>query len=615
MIKKFLISLAIGASFCTNVLAQQKSPENKKMDWFEDAKLGIFVHWGIYSVDGISESWAFFNNYINHTNYMKQLNGFTAANYNAQEWVNLIEQSGAKYTVITSKHHDGVSLWDSKATQAITTKTHSAAKKDVLTPFMQALEKTSLKKGIYFSLPDWSHPLYDINAKTKKRYAIEKEPQRWDSFVTYYQQQLKELSTQFKPDLLWFDGDWEHTDTAWRSQETQRLLQSYNPNIIINSRLNHYGDYETPEQGVPVLRPKSKYWELCYTMNDSWGFQHFDKHYKTPNMIIRTLADCISMGGNLLLDIGPQEDGSIPAPQREILKALGTWTAKHAQAVYGTRAGIPFSNFQGKSALSKDHKTLFLYLEEQKESVELAGLKSKIKDITVVGAPRAKLSYKNIGYEKIQIDLAKASFDPNVTVIAVTLEEPIQYNKNVKPTAEKLENVLNANAADTQIHLRNLVANLHAGSNLLVNSGLTSDGLNLKSPLANAKNTTIKEWISKHAEALDATTAGLPDGHYTGHSALSADRQTLYLFVEGQPTGDLALKGLKNNIARIRIVGEGSMLQHQLFNKLYWSPIPGIAYINLPKERLDKHMTVVAVLLDKPLELYREDVGAIESNL
>ena len=156
---------------------------------------------------------------------------------------------------------------------------------------------------------------------------------------------------------------------------------------------------------------------------------------------------------------------------------------------------------------------------------------------------------------------------------------------------------------------------LHNGLNIFNNSGLTSDGSDMKIKKTAKTNPETLQWISKNAEALFETEKGLQDGHFSGNTALSKDKQTLYVFVEGTPTGPIALKGIKNNIARIRIVGEGSIISHKVYNKLYWSQIPGIIYIDVPKERLDKDMTVIAVLLDKPIELYREKVGAIENNL
>src|SRR5699024_4430349 len=323
-------------------------------------------------------------------------------------------KSGAQYSVITSRHHDGVSLWDSKAEKAITTKKDAAAQRDVLTPFIQALQKTELKTGIYYSLPDWSHPYYDIKTRSQKRYEIEEDPKRWDSFVTYYQTQLEEISQQFKPDLLWFDGDWEHSSEEWKTGETQDLLTRYNPNIIINSRLDGKGDYDTPEQGIPVVTPESDNWELCYTMNDSWGYQPFDRKYKSPNMIIRTLADVISMGGNLLLDIGPKEDGSIPEEQVEILENLGRWTSKHAEAIYKTKAGLPFENYQGKSALSKDDRKLFLYLEETKDFSKIYGLATTIKSAKIIGNDRGKVRINQSKNGNVLLEYENVDFDDDV---------------------------------------------------------------------------------------------------------------------------------------------------------------------------------------------------------
>lgn len=595
-----------------NINGQKTSFDQQKMEWFQDAKLGIFIHWGIYSVDGISESWSFFNNYINHDNYMKQLNGFTASQYQPENWVQLIKNSGAKYAVITTKHHDGVSLWNTKEEKAISITKNSVAKKDVLTPFISELKKSGLKTGLYFSLPDWSHPYYDVNTRTKKRYEIKNDNARWQKFVSYYQGQLNELSSQYKPDLLWFDGDWEHTSEEWQAPKTLENLRKFNPNIIINSRLNTHGDYETPEQGIPVVNPQSEYWELCYTMNDSWGYQPFDDNYKTPNMIVRTLADVISMGGNLLLDIGPKSDGTIPTKQVEILQNLARWTSKNKEAIYGTRRGLPFENYKGKSSFSKDGKKLFLYLEEAKDFVKVYGLDTPPLSAKIIGDQNSKINFKSDNKGNYTFNLTNSKFDQDVTVLEIDFKDKLQFSnpkKDQRSLSEVLEN------SSTKVAVYEIADQLHEGNNMFNNSGLTSDGLDMKINKTPKTNLETLNWISKNSEALFETEKGLPNGHYSGMSALSKDKQTLYLFVEGTPTGPIALKGIKNGIARIRIVGEGSIINHKIYNKLYWSDRPGIIYLDIPKQRLDKNMTVIAVLLDKPIELYREKVGAIENNL
>lgn len=611
LIKAVFLGLILSAN---SIDAQVQTVDNsKKMEWFKNAKLGIFIHWGIYSVNGISESWSFFNNYINHENYMKQLNGFSASKYQPEQWVNLIKESGAKYAVITTKHHDGVSLWNSRAEKATSIQQNSLAKKDVLSPFVSALQKSGLKTGLYFSLPDWSHPYYDINTRTKKRYEIKNEPTRWQNFIGYYQNQLNELSSQYSPDLIWFDGDWEHTSDEWKASQTLDLLKKYNPNIIINSRLNNHGDYDTPEQGIPVVPPPNPYWELCYTMNDSWGYQPYDKNYKTSNMIVRTLADVISMGGNLLLDIGPKSDGTIPEEQIEILKNLGRWTSKNQHAIYETTRGIPFDNYKGKSSLSTSKKSLFLYLDEAKNFTKIYGLATKPNAVKIIGDPSAVVTIDYNAEKTLTLNFSNTKFDKDVTVAEVTFDTPPTFLKDFKKEEHPLSEILEMK--NTQEAVYDLANALNDNTNLVTHEGLTNDGLDMKIKKNPKTNIETLQWISKHAEALFETGKGLPDGHFPGMTVLSKDKQTLYLFVEGTPTGPIALKGIKNDIARIRIVGDGSMLTHKIYNKLYWSERPGIIYIDIPKERLDKQMTVIAVLLNKPIELYRENLGAIENNL
>ncbi len=436
------ISLFIGI----NSLQAQESDEkyHAKMEWFKEAKLGIFIHWGIYAVNGIDESWSFFNNYISHDDYLKQLNGFTAANYDPQYWAELIKKSGAQYSVITSKHHDGFALWDTQYGD-LNAVENSAASQDVLSPFVEALRAHDLRVGIYYSLPDWSYPDYTHHTKTSMRYKINEDPDRWNTFLDYYQGQMKELMTKYNPDLWWFDGDWEHNAEEWEAVKVRNMLLEHNPKAILNSRLRGNGDYETPEQGPPVVRPHAPYWELCLTMNDSWGFQHNDMNYKTPQQVIDIFVDCVSKGGNLLLDIGPKADGTIPAEQEHVLRELGKWTLKHKEAVYGTTKGVPYD-------------------------------------------------------------------------------------------------------------------------------------------------------------------------HYYGATALSKDKTILYLFVNGDANGQVALKGVTNKINRIWVVGDGTKLNHKVVSKVFWNRYPGITYIDLPESVLDQYCTVLAVLLDGPVDLYRETVGAIEVN-
>ena len=173
-------------------IEESENDFSKKMEWFSEAKLGIFIHWGIYSVNGISESWSFFNGYISHSDYMKQLDGFGAEKYDAKEWANIIKESGAKYTVITTKHHDGFALWNSKYGN-LNSLINSKSKSDLLTPFVKAIRNNDLKLGLYYSLPDWSYEDYTFHTNKIKRYEIENQPKRWKKFLKFRDNQLNEL--------------------------------------------------------------------------------------------------------------------------------------------------------------------------------------------------------------------------------------------------------------------------------------------------------------------------------------------------------------------------------------------------------------------------------------
>ena len=437
IIKKHLITIFFLLCSLNTITAQNtEQSKEQRLAWFKDAKLGVFIHWGIYAVNGIDESWSFYNNYISHSDYMKQLAGFTAKNYQPENWARLIEESGAKYTVITTKHHDGVALWNSKFGSLNTVK-NTPARRDLITPFVKAIRERNLKVGLYYSLLDWSHTSYPNFTRNKKRYTS--DDKKWKDFTKFNFGQLTEL-TKFNPDLYWFDGDWEQSAEKWKAKEIRQLLLSKTPHTIINSRLQGYGDYATPEQGVPITKPTSKFWELCMTMNNSWGYQPNDKDYKSVNQIIRILVDCISMGGNLLLDIAPKADGTIPQKQVTILKGLGRWTSKHKEAIYGTRAGIPKEHFNGYTALSKDKKTLYLYLDYKPNGpVLIKGLKNKVNRIWVVGNG-TKLSHKVVGKQywssvpgMLYIDVPSKVQDKDVTVVAILLQGKVSlYDDEVK---------------------------------------------------------------------------------------------------------------------------------------------------------------------------------------
>lgn len=405
---------------------------NTKMQWFADAKLGIFIHWGIYAVNGINESWSFHNHEISYPDYMQQLKGFTANNYDPNAWADLIKASGARYAVMTTKHHDGVALWPTTVSK-LNVAASTPARRDLLSPFYKALKSRGIKAGAYYSLIDWSYPDYPGFLKDSTRYKVSEDPKRWNRFQGFLNTQLDEVMQQFRPDLIWFDGDWEHSAEEWNAIGIRKKLQSYNPNIIINGRLMGYGDYETPEQNFPVSRPNFKWWELCMTTNNNWGYQPKDTAWKTPYEVISIFVDAVSNGGNLLLDIGPKPDGSIPKEQINILTELGKWNQRNGEAIFDQLGGIPQGHFYGPTTLSKDSTVLYLFLQGKTSGqVMLKGLDTKIESIKVLGSKR-QLNYKIVGKISwsavpgiVYINVPEKELDPYITVLKVTLHKPIK---------------------------------------------------------------------------------------------------------------------------------------------------------------------------------------------
>lgn len=416
--------------------AQERLSDEERLAWFQDAKLGVFIHWGYYAVNGISESWSMYHKRISYQDYMKQGQGFTAQNYDPEAWASLFKKIGARYAVLTTKHHDGVALWNTQES-ALNVIDKTPAKRDLVAPFVKALRNHDLKVGLYYSLCDWSHPDYQVvfpRPNTRQDYPQKKQEQLapWQRFVKFYKGQLKELSTTFNPDLYWFDGDWEKTSEQWQAESLKDSLLAWNPSVIVNSRLKTHGDYSTPEQGVPVVRPEGP-WEFCMTMNDNWGYYPSDTNYKPISQIIRTFVEVIASGGNLLLNIGPKPDGTIAEPQKERLEALGRWIKKHETAVFDTKAGLPYGHFYGPTLLSKDETKIYLALfNTPKNYISLKGIQNKVKSVKVVGTNQT-LSFERNGGAAwnnipgiLRIETPKEdNLDPYVTVIEVEIEDPL----------------------------------------------------------------------------------------------------------------------------------------------------------------------------------------------
>ncbi len=327
--------------------------KDQRMEWWRQAKFGMFIHWGLYSVaggfwngkeiDGLGE-WIMARGAIPAGEYEKLPQSFNPIKYNPAEYVRIAKEAGMKYIVITSKHHEGFAMYDSKVSDYdIVDKTPYA--KDVLKPLSEECKKAGIKFCIYYSILDWHHSAQELNKNKKKddNYGnnLIKEGRK-SEYVNFMKQQLKEIITAYDPAIIWFDGGWMDW---WKPEDGKDLMDylwSLNPALIINNRCagteemeQVMGDYLTPEQFVPKSK-EHKDFETNMTLNDTWGYKKNDNNWKSPETLIHNLIDISSKGGNFLLNVGPTPEGIIPQPSVERLKEVGEWLQINGEAIYGT---------------------------------------------------------------------------------------------------------------------------------------------------------------------------------------------------------------------------------------------------------------------------------------
>ncbi|MEG2381240.1 MAG: alpha-L-fucosidase [Oscillospiraceae bacterium] len=428
--------------------------------WFKEAKLGIFIHWGIYSVNGISESWSFADGSISYDDYMKQLDGFTASKYDPKKWAKLFKATGANYAVLTTKHHDGVALFDTKHTD-LTVSSKTPAGRDLVKSYCEAMQDEGIESGLYFTNTDWSdidnmqvildksrEEIIELRKEKNKFVDIWVEACKhdendttqdtaelkmaWERFMQRYRLGISELLANYGDvGLLWFDVMLTRKGFSWETKKVRDMISEINPRTMVNGRLMGQGDYKTPELYIPLSSPGEE-WELCTTFNDSWGYQPNDKNYKDIKQIVRMFGECISKGGNLLISIGPTPEGEIPKETEEIMLKLGEWTHKYYEAIYPTEKGIEPDYFLGGSTLSHDKKTLYLFsYDKPNEFIMLNGIRNKNMKVTSLKNNR-ELSYKIAGGAQwinmpgqIWIDILEDDIDDVCTVIKIEFDEEI----------------------------------------------------------------------------------------------------------------------------------------------------------------------------------------------
>jgi len=321
LLKRTGISLAALAADPTISVAQEPKPapssipdSETRMKWWHQAKFGMFVHWGLYSVLGRHE-WVMENEGIPVAEYEPLARRFNPKPNAARDWAKLAKRAGMKYMVMTTKHHEGFCLFNSKLTNYCAAK--QAAGRDLVKEYVDAARAEGLRVGFYYSLMDWHHP---DGARCAEDEAARKR------FVDYTFGLIRELMTNYgKIDVLWYDVSWPLDAAGWQSERMNKMVFELQPNIIVNNRNKLPGDFSTPEQRI--VAEKDRPWEACMTLNDSWGYQAADDNWKTPKQVIRNLISCARDGGNYLLNIGPLADGSSPESSVGILEEVGHWTA------------------------------------------------------------------------------------------------------------------------------------------------------------------------------------------------------------------------------------------------------------------------------------------------
>jgi len=330
-----------------------------KTDWFVHDRFGMFIHWGLYAIPARCE-WVRSIEKLSVEDYQIFFDTFDPVDYNPKEWAKAAKHAGMKYAVMTAKHHDGFCLFDSKLTEYKATNTKAG--RDLIREFVDAFRAEGIKIGLYYSLVDWYHPDYP-------HYGEQHHPMRdneeykgiehnFDNYLDYMHGQVRELCTNYgKLDIMWFDFSYdERSGEGWRATELVRMIRGYFPDVLIDNRLEgsgegygslltdnpseFSGDFICPEQVIPLEgffteSGKPIIWEACVTMNNNWGYTANDRNFKPAEMIIRKLVECVSKGGNLLLNIGPDAKGNIPTESLAILEKMGEWMSKNSESIYG----------------------------------------------------------------------------------------------------------------------------------------------------------------------------------------------------------------------------------------------------------------------------------------
>jgi alpha-L-fucosidase len=332
----------------------------RDLAWWRDAKFGVFVHWGLYAIPALGE-WHMFNDKVPAQEYAKLAQRFHPRHYDPDAWAGLAGQAGARYMVLTTRHHDGFSLFASRASYGHYDAPHSAARRDLVAPYVRALRRHGLRVGFYYSPLDWRFPAY---------FHPREMPANARLFKQQTYGQVEELMRNYGPiDILWYDGGWlahQGTDADaawfWEPDKLNRMVRRYQPRIVINPRSGWQGDYDEEEGAAPIRGPiRPRPWEKTFSLNGAWGYVP-EKDVMTADAVVTHLVDAVVRNGNLLANVGPDADGVIPPRQAQTLREVGRWLDRHGQAVYGTRPG-PLQPVDGVYGTTQRDDRVYLFVQ------------------------------------------------------------------------------------------------------------------------------------------------------------------------------------------------------------------------------------------------------------
>lgn len=415
----------------------------KRLEWFQDLKLGVIIHWGLYAEAGIVESWqlsekddwarepkAYRENIKElQRDYWGLIKDFNPEKFDPKQWAKLCKQAGFKYVVLTTKHHDGFHMFDSKFSDFKVCGTNSPCKRDLTKEVFDAFRAEGLGIGVYYSKPDWYSPYYWSSKDTTKGrhadYDTKEHPDLWQKYVNYVHKELFELISEYGPiDLLWLDGGWcGQGKEDLEMDHIVEKLRTVQPDLIVVDRMmgGRHENYVTPERKIPSIEevPK-KVWESNIPFGHDWGYVPTDT-FKSNDKIKQILIDVVSKGGNIIFGLGPKPDGTFTKEETELMSELGIWLDKNGQAIYGTRGLSPLLEIEN-FRLTQDEANIYIIPFTNKSKLtELVLPKSWFQ--TSLGQGSILHSREIIKIEELktsyQIDLTSVNFDLSNMVIKI----------------------------------------------------------------------------------------------------------------------------------------------------------------------------------------------------